>query len=94
MWQNYPRYLRSLQIRTERLNSDYAKDCRKLEAIEFYINEFALALEQVEDITNSQELYNYWLLLEEARIATFTPEVPVKIKNVLAKLESACNNLH
>lgn len=94
LWQNYPRYLRSLQIRTERLNSDYAKDCRKLEAIEFYINEFALALEQVEDITNSQELYNYWLLLEEARIATFTPEVPVKIKNVLAKLESACNNLH
>ncbi len=92
--QNYPRYLRSAQIRTERLNSDYAKDCRKKEAIELYIDEFFNALNKVNDITDSPELYNYWLLLEEARIVTFTPEVPTKTKNVLTQLANSYNNLH
>ncbi len=90
---NYPRYLRAIQIRLERLNSDYAKDCRKLESIETYITEFHNAVADRDDITESAELYEFYLLLEESRIMTFTPEIPLKIKNAVTKLAQALKNL-
>ena len=90
---NYPRYLRAIQIRLERLNSDYAKDCRKLESIETYITEFHNAAADRDDITESAELYEFYLLLEESRIMTFTPEIPLKIKNAVTKLTQALKNL-
>ena len=94
LWQNYPRYLRSLQIRVERLNSNYAKDVMKQKNIDNFINEFNENIVKIDEITEVSDLYNYWLLLEEARIITFTPEIPTKAKNILTELENISNNLN
>ena len=54
---------------------------------------FYLAAETVSDLLQAPELYDFWLLLEESRIAVFAPEMPLKIKSPVNKLENAWKEL-
>lgn len=90
---DYPRYLRALKIRAERLVNAPARDMQKGEILEDYLDKFYAAWETVGDITFSDGLYDFWLLLEECRIALFSPELRCKIKSPLAKLDETWENL-
>ncbi|MBQ4336638.1 MAG: ATP-dependent RNA helicase HrpA [Lentisphaeria bacterium] len=93
VWSDYPRYLRGLRLRAERLDSNPAKDAEKLESLEEWLEKFRLAMESAGSFSNAPALYDFWLLLEECRLAVFAPEVPLKIRNPMKELPSAWENL-
>jgi ATP-dependent helicase HrpA len=75
VWVRYPRYLRALNIRAERINSAPLKDQEKMQPVIPFAERFELALQTVNDFEKSFDLYEFWLMLEEFRIAQFAPEV-------------------
>lgn len=88
---NYPRYMKSLSLRLERAaGGGCIKDEQKAANIIPWIERFSLAAETC-DISGNPQLTNFYLLLEEARIAAFTPELRTNIKSAASKLESAWN---
>ena len=91
IWRNYPRYLRALRLRCERLNSAPAKDSEKMQPLLPFIERFQLAVMAVDNFEKAFDLFDFWLSLEELRIATFAPEVQtnekVSIKRLQAKWE-------
>lgn len=89
VWSDYPRYLRGLQLRAERMIANPGRDSQKCELLQPYINKFYAVKAKVSELSEDPELYNYWRLLEEARLAQFAPEIPLKIRaplNQLAKI--------
>ena len=75
IWKNYPRYLRALQLRTERLNSSPTKDYEKMQPLAPFIERFRLSLMAVDNFEKAFDLFDFWLSFEELRIAAFAPEV-------------------
>jgi ATP-dependent helicase HrpA len=80
IWRNYPRYLRALQLRCERLNSAPTKDSEKMQPLIPFIERFRLSVMAVDKFEKAFDLFDFWLSLEELRIATFAPEVPTAEK--------------
>ena len=93
VWDEYARYLRAARLRAERLNNNPGKDAEKFQALAPWQEKFDLALATVPDLTAAPELYDFWLLLEEARIQCFAPEIRPREKSPLNRLEKAWNNL-
>ena len=90
---NYPRYLKSLHLRLERAaGGGCAKDEQKAAAISPWIERFFLAAESC-DISSNPQLTEFWLVLEEARIAAFTPELRTNVKSAASKLENIWNKI-
>ena len=88
---NYPRYLKSLTLRLERAaGGGCAKDEVKAANIIPWAERFFLAAESC-DISRNPQLAEFYLLLEEARISAFTPELRTNIKSAASKLENAWN---
>jgi ATP-dependent helicase HrpA len=90
---DYKRYLRALKLRAQRAADAPGKDLMKLEALEEWIGKVDAARKNYCDLSDSEALTDFWMLLEEARIATFAPEVKSSIKSPLAKLEKAWEDL-
>lgn len=93
VFESYSRYLRGLKLRLERANAAPGRDEAKLEPIAGFLERFHLAVESVDEIVLHPELHEFWLLLEEARLAAFAPEVPLAIRAPLRQLERAWNEL-
>ncbi len=93
VWSDYRRYLRGLQLRAERLNSNPAKDVEKGRQFLPWAEKFFLAANEAGILTGAPELYDFWLLTEECRLSTYAPEVPLKIRSPLSKLEAAWKDL-
>ncbi|MDD4818049.1 MAG: ATP-dependent RNA helicase HrpA [Victivallaceae bacterium] len=89
----YPRYLRGLAARLDRLNSNPAKDADKLEAIEPFIDRFSAAVLSVDEIAHYPGLLDFFVLLEELRLSQFSPEIRPKFKVSVAVAQEAWNNL-
>lgn len=70
-----PHYLKALEIRLRRAFDSPEKDRQKGEWLESYIRKFRIADEAVKGVENSPGLLDFLLLLEEARIAVFAPEI-------------------
>ncbi|QSH41440.1 ATP-dependent RNA helicase HrpA [Lentisphaerota bacterium ZTH] len=75
VWLRYPRYLKALRVRSERMISAPFKDREKMRSVELFSERFRLALQMVDNFNSAFELKEFWLLLEEFRIAVFAPEV-------------------
>jgi ATP-dependent helicase HrpA len=90
---DYPRYLRALKMRAERLVNAPARDAEKGEVLEEYLDKFYAAWDTVGSLADSDGLYEFWQLLEECRIAIFAPEVRCTIKSPVAKLPDFWKNL-
>ena len=90
---DYPRYLRALKLRAERLINNPAKDAAKAADLTDYLERFDAALDTVTELTDSDGLYEFWELLEECRIAIFAPEVKCAVRSPLAKLADAWEKL-
>lgn len=93
VWRDYPRYLRGLQLRAERLNAAPAKDAAKLVPLEPWIEKFELAASDVENLADAPELCAFWELLEECRLQCFAPEVRLRERAPLNRLAEAWKNL-
>ena len=89
VWSDYRRYLRALKLRAQRAADSPGRDLQKGEALEAYAERFDAARRTVADLADSPGLYDFWLLLEECRIAVFAPEVRTAIRSPLAKLADA-----
>ena len=87
----YARYLKALSVRLERAaSSSLQKDLAKGEKIAPFIRKFHIAADSLDvPLEKKQSLYEFFLLLEEARISAYTPEITSLVKASPAKLEQA-----
>ncbi|MBR7103901.1 MAG: ATP-dependent RNA helicase HrpA [Lentisphaeria bacterium] len=89
----YTRYMKSLNQRLERAaGGGSARDESKGEGIQPYISRFRLAAEKC-DISVHAGLLDFFLLLQEARIAAFTPEIRARKGSTPAALAAAWDSL-
>jgi len=93
VWSDYRRYLRAAALRAERINGNPGKDAAKAAPLTEWFERFAAARNAVDDLCDSPGLYAFWQLLEEARIAVFAPELPLRIKTPVHKLNQAWKEL-
>jgi len=93
IWQHYPRYLRALQLRTERINSAPIKDHEKMQPLTPFIERFRLALMAVDNFEKAFDLFDFWLSFEELRIAAFAPEVQTAEKVTPERLQKKWDDL-
>ncbi len=93
VWSEYPRILRALRLRAQRMDSNPAKDAEKGSLIAPWIEKFNLAMKSAGDFSAAPALYDFWLLVEECRIAVFAPEVPLKIRNPMKLIPQAWEKL-
>jgi hypothetical protein len=70
----------------------HAKDEIKGEGLEPFVNRFYLAAEKT-DISVHAGLLDFFLLLQEVRIAAFTPEIRTAKGSTPAALEKAWSSL-
>lgn len=91
--EDYPRYLRSLQLRLERaLGGGTAKDEGKGADLDCFIERFHLAARSC-NAAEHPGLLNFFLLLEECRIAAFSPEIRTRKGSDREHLEKAWKTL-
>jgi len=76
----YGRYLKSLSVRLDRAVLSPQKDFDKSQWISAYIRKFQLVADMDRPLESMQELSQFFLLLEEARISAFTPELRTRVK--------------
>ena len=89
----YPRYLRALGVRLERAaGGGCAKDEMKADNIAPFIERFHLVTDKNDPARNPQ-LGEFFLLLQESRIAAFSPELRTNIKSAASKLQAAWDSV-
>ena len=93
VWTRYPRYLKALVIRAERMHSSPQKDLEKLQPLQPFSARFELAARSVKDFELAFDLKEFWLLLEEFRIMQFAPEVRPLEKVSVQRLQETWNRL-
>ncbi len=87
---HYKRYLRALAVRLERALQGEARDTAKGENLAPYIKNFhILADSREKPLEADPALLEFFLLLQEARINTWSPEIPTARKVSPAVLEKA-----
>ncbi len=89
----YPRYLKALRIRVERMLLGPGKDETKMEPIEYFQERFKIAYNSVDDYDSAFDLQEFSRLLEEFRIARFAPEVGTTEKVSEKRLLKAWNEV-
>ena len=73
--------------------ADERRDAAKGAELERYLERFYLAAENRPELQLSPLLEEFWLLLEEARLRVYAPEVRLKLKCSAAILEERWENL-
>lgn len=84
--EHYPRYLRGIELRLQRMIADVSRDAAKGADLEPYLERFYLAAAARPELALSPMLESFWLLLEEARLARYAPEVKTREKSTEAIL--------
>lgn len=80
--------MKALHIRVQRAIASPAKDESKGEFLEPFVRKFNLAATHCKDMSDSHDLCEFFLLLEEARISAYAPEIKPLMKcgeNILAE---------
>ena len=85
----YPRYLRALRVRLERADQSYGRDRAKGEAVTPFVDKFHLLYDAGVSLEECRPFYEFFLLLQEARIAAWSPELPTVQKATPATLQAA-----
>ena len=93
LFSRYPRYLRAMQIRIQRIRNNAPVDLRKLTEIEPFQNQLNDKLLECDDIGSAHDLIEFAMLLEEFRVNRFAPEVKTPIKISARRLEEAYNTI-
>lgn len=89
----YPRYLRALQIRLQRLRNNPQADERKRNEIEPFLDRLSDRLLQTDNINQAHRLIEFAMLIEEFRINRFAPEIKTPHKISVQRLEEVWQSL-
>ncbi len=90
----YKRYLKALTIRLERAVADPRRDEAKGDELEWVIRQFRLAVSDLEKpLEEMPYLYDFFQLLEEARIGIWSPEVKTIRKATVTVVEKAWSKI-
>ena len=89
IFSRYPRYLKAMQIRTQRIRNNAPADLRKLIEVEPFQNRLSEKLLESDDIGSAHDLLEFAMLLEEFRVNRFAPEIKTPTKVSAQRLEEA-----
>jgi len=89
VFSRYPRYLKAMQIRIQRIRNNTQTDLRKLAEVEPFQNRLNDKLLECDDIGSAHDLIEFAMLLEEFRINRFAPEIKTPVKVSAPRLEEA-----
>ncbi len=89
----YPRYLKAMQMRIQRIRNNPQADQRKLEEIVPFQLKLSEKLLESENIAEAHELMEFAMLLEEFRVNRFAPEIKTPVKVSAQRLEEAWQKL-
>jgi ATP-dependent helicase HrpA len=89
----YPRYLKAMQIRMQRIRNNPQADGRKLAEIEPFLNRLNEKLLECDHIAKAYHLIEFAMQLEEFRINRFAPEIKTPVKISAQRLEQAWTEL-
>jgi ATP-dependent helicase HrpA len=87
IWESYPRYLKALYIRLERIGYSSVKDLAKLKEIGPLCVRFDEELQKIKSPALAFCLWEFAYLLQEYRVALFAPEVGTGQKVSTKRLE-------
>lgn len=87
VFSRYPRYLRAMQIRIDRLRNNPESDAKKLAEVEPFQNRLNEKLLECANISSAGNLLEIAMRLEEFRINRFAPEVGTDGKASAKRLE-------
>lgn len=93
VFSRYPRYLKAMQIRIQRIRNNQQADARKLAEIEPFQDRLNDSLLECDDIGSAYDLLEFAMLLEEFRVNRFAPEIKIPRKVSAQRLEEAWTNL-
>ncbi|MBT8042127.1 MAG: DUF3418 domain-containing protein, partial [Pontiella sp.] len=93
VFSRYPRYLKAMQVRIQRIKNNPQTDRRKLTEVEPFQNQLSDKLLECEDIASAYDLIEFAMLLEEFRVNRFAPEIKTPVKVSAQRLEEALRNL-
>ncbi len=91
VWDDYPRYLKALDIRIQRLSYSQAKDRDKLAELLPLQERLDRQLQEGEPSQHAYALWDYAALLQEFRIALFAPEVGTRLKVSTKRVDTFWN---
>ncbi|HEY5622090.1 MAG TPA: DUF3418 domain-containing protein, partial [Pontiella sp.] len=89
----YPRYLKAMQIRMQRIRSNPQADARKQEEIIPFLNRLTERLLQSGCIAEEQDLIEFAMMIEEFRVNRFAPEIKTPGRISARRLEEAWQEL-
>ena len=93
IFERYPRYLRAMQLRIQRIKNNPQADARKLAEIEPFQTRLSEKLLESENIAEAHGLIEFAMQLEEFRVNRFAPELKTPTKISAQRLEEAWQNL-
>ena len=85
----YPRYLRALRVRLERADQSYGRDRAKGEAVAPFLDKFHLLYDAGVSLEECRPFFEFFLLVQDARIAAWSPELPTVQKATPTTLQAA-----
>ncbi|WP_168442022.1 ATP-dependent RNA helicase HrpA [Pontiella desulfatans] len=89
----YPRYLKAMQVRIQRIRNNPQADARKLLEIAPFQNRLNERLLESDDIAGAHGLLEFAMMLEEFRVNRFAPEIKTPLKVSTQRLEEAWQNI-
>ena len=89
----YPRYLKAMQVRIQRIRNNAQADGRKQAEIEPFQNRLCEKLLECDNIAEAYGLIEFAMLLEEFRVNRFAPEIKTPTKVSAQRLEDAWDKL-
>lgn len=93
VFSRYPRYLKAMQVRIQRIRNNSQADLRKLSEVEPFQNRLSAKLLESDDIGSAHGLMEFAMLLEEFRVNRFAPEIKTPVKVSAQRLEEAWSKL-
>jgi len=89
VFSRYPRYLKAMQLRIQRIRNNAPADLRKMEEIAPFQLRLSERLLACDHIADAHELMEFAMLLEEFRVNRFAPEIKTPQKVSSRRLEDA-----
>jgi ATP-dependent helicase HrpA len=89
----YPRYLKAMEIRIQRIRNNPQTDARKMLEVEPFQNQLSEKLLECKHISTAYDLLEFAMLLEEFRVNRFAPEIKTPRKVSAQRLEEAWSAL-
>ena len=89
VFSRYPRYLKAMQVRIQRIKNNAQADTRKLAEVEPFQNKLNEKLLESENIAEAHDLIEFAMMLEEFRVNRFAPEIKTPQKVSAQRLDDA-----